>query len=368
MIAYLRSLDRKAALAGLAAVALLSAGIVLGSDRLRHYDRVLLTYTFGTLFSAFAVVYRYTVWLQRPATRMYVRRGLELLRRGNPLRNLWTVTRAAREKLVAQTFIRRRSFRRWFIHFNLAWGTMLAGAVTFPLVFGWLHFESRLEDPGIYEVVLLNVPVFSFRTDSPVRFVMFNLLNLSAVMVIVGALLALHRRLKNEGSATRQQFGNDILPLLLLLAISGTGLLLTFSTHALGGAGYPALSLLHAVVVSATLLYIPFGKFFHIFQRPAQMGVVLYRRENERMSPARCRVCGEGFAGPMHLADLKEVFSASGFGWDRHLETCPRCKRRMLGVARPPSSNLPGRFVAHPEWATNLPGRIVAREGGVGRG
>ncbi len=334
MIGYLRSLDRKGLLAGLGAMSVLGLGVVLGSGNLRHYDPILLTYTFGALFSAFAVAYRYTVWLQRPPTALYVRRGRQLLLRGNVLRNLWTVLGAAREKLVTHRFIRKRGFLRWFIHFNLAWGTMLACAVTFPLVFGWLHFQSRPDDPTAYEVVFLGVGLGSFRTDSPVRFVMFNLLNLSAIMVILGALLALHRRLRNEGSATRQQFGNDILPLLLLLAISVTGLFLTFSTHALGGAGYAVLSLIHAVTVCATLLYLPFGKFFHIFQRPAQLGVVLYRRENARAEPARCRSCGEGFAGAMHVADLKAVMAATGFGWDRHLETCPRCRRRLLGAAR----------------------------------
>ena len=44
--------------------------------------------------------------------------------------------------------------------------------------------------------------------------------------------------------------------LLLLMAISLTGLMLTFSTHFLRGAGYSVLSLVHAVTVSATL-YVP---------------------------------------------------------------------------------------------------------------
>ena len=45
--------------------------------------------------------------------------------------------------LFAQKFIRRRSSTRWFAHFCFAWGTLIAVAVTFPLVFGWLHFETR---------------------------------------------------------------------------------------------------------------------------------------------------------------------------------------------------------------------------------
>jgi len=61
--------------AGLVVVLGLGCGIWLGSRNLRNYDPALLLYTFGALFSAFAITYRYTVWLQRPPTRLYWRRG-----------------------------------------------------------------------------------------------------------------------------------------------------------------------------------------------------------------------------------------------------------------------------------------------------
>src|SRR6185295_11940892 len=120
----------------------LSEGIVAGSANLRHYDPVLLTYTFGVVFSAFATVYRAALWLQRPPTQMFLKRFLGLLRDGNPVRNLLFVMKAAGVNLAAQRFIRKRSFSRWLTHFLIAWGTMIAGAFTFPLVFGWLHFET----------------------------------------------------------------------------------------------------------------------------------------------------------------------------------------------------------------------------------
>lgn len=323
MIGYFRSLDRKAAGAGLSAVALLAAGIVLGSGNLRHYDPVLLTYTFGVLFCAFAVAYRYALWLQRPPTRLYARRARELFfRKGEILRNALFLLRAAYATLAAHRFIRRRGRMRWLVHFLIAWGCLLAGAVTFPLVFGWLHFESPAAD--VYQAVLFGVPAVSFRTDSPVRFVVFNLLNLSAVMVIAGAGLSLHRRLREEGAMARQQFGNDIVPLVLLLAISVTGLMLTFSAHALEGAGYTALSLVHALTVCAALLYIPFGKFFHIFIRPAHLGVLLYRRANETLPPARCARCDVPYAAAMHVEDVKSVVGG------RSVELCPPCRRRRL--------------------------------------
>lgn len=332
MIAYFKSLDPKGARAGLAAVVLLGAGIVLGSRTLRYYDPILLTYTFGTLFSAFAVAYRYAVWLQRPATRMYARRVPELLGRGGLGRNLAFAARTAWGNLLAQRFIRRRGKVRWVTHFLIAWGCVLAGAVTFPLVFGWLHFQSVPERPEVYRILFLGLAVGTFDTASPVRYVLFNLLNLSAVMVIAGASLALRRRLRDPASLARQQFGNDLVPLILLLAISVTGLMLTFSTHALGGAGSQVLSLVHALTVCATLLYLPFGKLFHIVQRPLHVAVHLYRRAEEGGPAARCRRCGNPFASARQMEDLREVLAASGLAVEA--DVCPRCRRCALGVSQ----------------------------------
>lgn len=54
---------------------------------------------------------------------------------------------------------------------------------------------------------------------------------------------------------------------------SMTGLLLTASYTWMKGYAYDFLAILHAATVIVTLLYLPFGKLFHIFQRPAQLGV-----------------------------------------------------------------------------------------------
>ena len=67
MLRFVRSLDARGALAGLGSMTWVLCGILAGSRSLRDYDPALLTYTFGTLFAAFGVAYRYVVWLQRPA-------------------------------------------------------------------------------------------------------------------------------------------------------------------------------------------------------------------------------------------------------------------------------------------------------------
>jgi hypothetical protein len=335
------TVDLRGAAAGTAVAALLAAGVVLGSRGLRDYDRALWPYTLGVLFAGFAAAYRIAVWLQRPPTALYWRRGWQLLfRRGQRLGNLAFLARAAAGGFLAQRFIRRRGRRRWLAHFSLAWGTLLAFAVTFPLVFGWLHFETRPDDARWYQVVVLGRVTAEFHTASVARYVTFNLLNLSAVMVIGGSLLALHRRLRDPGERARQHFGDDIVPLLLLIAISATGLMLTFSTHRLDGAGYRTISLVHAVVVTGTLLYIPFGKLFHVLQRPAHLGVALYRRAGAAAPPAVCGCCGEGFASAMHVADLQDVLA--GVDLDGRLEgpvghyaqVCPRCRRRLFGFTQ----------------------------------
>jgi hypothetical protein len=325
--------------AGSGTVILLGLGILLGSRNLRNYDPALLIYTFGALFAAFAVAYRYAMWLQRPPTHVYWRRGWQLVcQRGQLWQSLLTLLHALSSNFVSQHFIRRRGVSRWIAHLCLSWGTMMAGALTFPLVFGWLHFESRMDDPQMYQVLLFGVQVGAFHTTSVVRYILFNLLNASAVLVIIGVLLMLHRRLQDTGAVAGQQFGNDLVPLLLLLAVSFTGLLLTFSMHALHGGGFVVISLIHAATVIAMLLYLPFGKLFHIFQRPLHLSVTLYKRANSIAPPAVCRICGEEFAGTMHIADLKTVLGDVGFDWRlngtgaHYMDICPPCRRRQVGL------------------------------------
>ena len=50
-------------------------------------------------------------------------------------------------------------------------------------------------------------------------------------MVLIGVFVAMWRRGRDRGAMSVQQFSNDLLPLILLFAISVTGLFLTVSTH-----------------------------------------------------------------------------------------------------------------------------------------
>jgi hypothetical protein len=167
----------------------------------------------------------------------------------------------------------------------------------------------------------------------------FNRLDISAVMVLTGVALAFFRRARDRGAIAVQQFAQDMMPLLLLFAISITGLFLTASTHLLHGLNYGFLSMLHAVTVIFTLLYLPFGKFFHIFQRPAQLGVQFYKDMGAAGPQAKCLRCGQEFASQMHVNDLKEVERALQIRYELpngtdYQDVCPACRRKSLAMAQ----------------------------------
>src|SRR5262249_10113610 len=74
------------------ATLVLAGLIVAGSRSLAHFDAALVAYTFASLFAAFGIVYRYAMWLQRPPTAVYWRRGFQVFLRGGHLRShlrLW---------------------------------------------------------------------------------------------------------------------------------------------------------------------------------------------------------------------------------------------------------------------------------------
>ena len=114
-------------------------------------------------------------------------------------------------------------------------------------------------------------------------------------------------------------------------AVSITGLFLTASSLWLEGRFYSFLNNLHALTVILGLLYIPFGKLFHIFQRPANLGVHFYRDAGERGEQQPCRRCGTPFASKLQMDDLKEVLPMVGFDYDsaqgHWQDTCPACRR-----------------------------------------
>jgi len=319
---------------------LLVAAIVVGSRNLQNFDPALVIYTFATIFATWGVVYHYRVWLDKPPTRVYWERGWQLFREAGVFRGTLRLVRLTTTHLAAQTFILRRSPLRWWMHQLLFWGCLLAVAITFPLVFGWISFQSLPTDQETYVVLLYGFPTQTFRLHTLFAELLFHGLDVSAILVLGGIGLSLWRRFRDRGAQAVQSFALDFLPIILLFAISVTGLALTVSQNWLRGEFYSFLTILHAITVISALLYLPFGKFFHIFQRPAQLGVKFYQVAGETSEPALCKRCGERFASLMHIEDLKRVLPQVGFDYRMEgsgatwQELCPACKRKSLSLAQ----------------------------------
>jgi hypothetical protein len=162
----------------------------------------------------------------------------------------------------------------------------------------------------------------------------------ASFLVIAGVMVAMRRRMREEGAAALQSFSEDFLPLFLLFAVSLTGLMLTASYTWMHGFAYDFIAILHALTVIFTFLWLPFGKFFHVFQRPAQLAVRFYNEVGRAEEPATCRRCGHPFTSRMHLDDLIDVERRLGFdytvaGSTGHYQwICPPCRRALVASAQ----------------------------------
>lgn len=332
----------RAVVRGLVATATLGVLILVGSRNLAHFDAALVAYTFAILFATFGLTYRYTMWLSRPPTARYWRRGWEALwRRGFRIRNLRSWLSGIFADVLANRFILRRDRWRGLTHLLIMWGCIIAVLITFPLVFGWLHFQPVVGDLALYEAVIFGFPAFRFPHDSAVAFFLFHGLVWASFLVIAGVMLAMRRRMREGGAGAVQRLAEDFMPLILLFAVSITGLMLTASYTWMKGYGFTFVSILHAVTVIATFIWLPFGKFFHIFQRPAQLGVGFYKDAGRTEEKAHCRRCGHAFTSLMHANDLIEVQRELGYryeiadGQTEHYQwICPPCRRASFAMAQ----------------------------------
>jgi hypothetical protein len=321
---------------------ILAVLIVVGSRRLQHFDAALVGYTFAVLFATFAITYRYAMWLQRPPTKRYWNRGWQLFfSRKYLLGNIAHWFSRVTADFALNRFIFRRQTARGLAHALIMWGCILAFAITFPLVFGWIHFETVPGDVNSYRTFVFGFATNSFEVHSVVAFAIFHGLVWSSFLVIAGVMLAMRRRMRDHGAAALQRFAEDFLPLILLFAISITGLMLTASYTWMQGYGYDFLALLHAITVIFTLLYLPFGKFFHIFQRPAQLGVSFYKDVAAKEGMAKCARCEAEYAPLLQVNDLIDVERELGYryetnlpGVDHYQRICPSCRRSMFGIAQ----------------------------------
>ena len=343
------TLDRTGLIAGLVFALGLSLLVALGSQGFKGFDGALAGYCFATIFALFGVVYRYAVWLQRPATKLYWIRGWQLFwQPGKRWQNTVLFFKLAFEKMIEQRFIFKRSKQRWLAHQLIVWGCLLAILVTFPLTFGWIRFESSAARPDWYITVLFGfrLEFTAFLARSVIGWIIFHLLDVSAVLCLAGVAISVGRRVRDEAEIVTQRLDHDLIPLVTLFAVSITGLMLTVSNMFMEGKFYYWITTTHAVTVMLWLLSLPFGKFFHIFQRVANLGVWFYKAAGAETEQAKCVRCQEPFTSIMHRDDLKAILPQLEFNYalstpaleptsstspDPNWQNlCPSCRRKLV--------------------------------------
>lgn len=337
---------------GVLAAFLVCLAIYIGSGGLEHFDHALYYYAVGSVLGAFAVGYRFTIWASRPPSRMYFRRGFQLLLKSGPKyakrspesKNASApaeLAKAAATNFAAQNFIRKRSYYRWIMHICLSGGCTIAFAVTFPLVFGWVHFATPIDNAEIYHVMLFGIHVDTVNVHSIKAGLLFNALNIAAILALVGLVMAFIRRLTDEGEKATQTFYEDFLPLIIIALVTVTGLALTVSYKFMDGNGHGTLAWIHMLCVIALIFYIPFGKLFHMFQRSCSLCVSMYKKSGENEEQAVCIVTGQEYAPKRHVDDMKEVLDELGFNYRyqdengneiHYADVSPAGRRRLLAL------------------------------------
>ena len=159
------------------------------------------------------------------------------------------------------------------------------------------------------------------------------------MLVLAGVFIFLRRRLRDPGALAVERSG-DFLALAGLFAVSVTGLFLTVSSTWLEGRFYSALNTIHALTVILGLMYIPFGKLFHIFQRPGEPRRRLLQAGQRRgrasasaggaarRSPARSR------SPTSRRCSRRSASTTRIDGGGNYQDTCPRCRRAQVTLAQ----------------------------------
>ena len=117
------------------------------------------------------------------------------------------------------------------------------------------------------------------------------------------------------------------------------------------GYAYDFLAILHAVTVIFTLLWLPFGKFFHIFQRPAQLGGRFYKDAGRRGEQARVRALRRAVRlARCTFEDLIEVERETGLSATR----CADRRALPADLPAPAAGRCSALAQATARWQTRL--------------
>lgn len=317
-----------------------AAVAVLGWRRF-EFDPALLVYAQALIVALGLTVYRFTIWVHRPATLVLYREAWRA--RGAAIKHPMALLRRTLNYFALNRFVWKRGARRWAAHWPIMLGCVMAFSIVIPLIFGWVWFETPADDFHAYKIMLFGFHIRTIPVDGIQAFLAFHGLVWASFPVIAGVTVALWRRLRDRGDQAVQTFGNDIAPLLILLAIAVTGLLMTISYSFLGGAFHAPLAKLHCVIVVGTLLWLPFSKLFHIPQRSLKLAHMVYEENAKAGDQADCSRCGTAFASTAQINDLIEIEQRLGYRYtldpktnvaDHYQWICPKCRRAALVLAQ----------------------------------
>ncbi len=305
----------------------------LGTGQFVHVDMMLFGYLIGSLVFAIGITLRMVSWSLRPATHQMLKRSFSNLRnRERKKRNISSIIKTAIDNIILQKFIFKRGIYRGVTHWLIAWGCIGSFAITFGLTFGWMHFS--LIDPETYQIIVMGVPTITMAAHGLFAEMVYNGLNITAMMVLIGVLMALIRRTTSPDVKVTQRTEFDLVPLYILLTVTVTGLVLTLSYAVLDGWMHNYLSLIHQITVVLFLVYFPFGKLFHLPIRPMTTAVPMNYQEHLQVDTRACKRCETLYSNDDQIADVKEILGAQSFDLQLSDGTylsdyCPACRRRM---------------------------------------
>ncbi|WP_096198994.1 MFS transporter [Bacillus sp. FJAT-45350] len=330
---FVRSFYSKTSMYAFFVVLVLIFTMWVGTKGFVKIDMMLFGYFISSIVFAIGITVRTCSWLIRPATHQVFKRTLQnLKKRKRQKRNVKAITKTLVDNIILQKFIFKRGLYRGIQHWLVAWGCIGSFGFTFGLTFGWIHFA--LIDAQTYAVVAMGVQVMTMHPDGFIAHIMYNILNITALMVLGGVTMMMIRRARDKNVQVGQRFEFDLFPLYVLLAVTVTGLLLTVSYKFLGGFIHPYLSLIHQITVVIFLVYFPFGKLFHLPIRPLAVSVPMNYQEVIQVDTRACKKCGTNYSSDDQIEDVKGILGVQNF--DLQLEDgsyladyCPSCRRRM---------------------------------------
>jgi hypothetical protein len=159
---------------GLFAAGVVLAGIYFGSRRLRDFDAALVPYAGASVFSAFGLGYRYSMWLTKPPTRLFWRRGWRLF--FAPSRVAQNLSRLA--ALFAVNIVAQRSSRSDRRCGGRRTGSSSGAAFSprghVPAVVRLDSFRDGRDAQERYQAFVFGQRVFAFDLASPAAPLVFN--------------------------------------------------------------------------------------------------------------------------------------------------------------------------------------------------